>query len=70
MRSLPCSPKGAVPLARSIASSEEPGADKLDITRPDVALYGCGGTPKLPFARVASFKLRVAPDHPCLAGDS
>ena len=42
----------------------------LDMVRPGGALYGYGGTPKPPFAHVASFKSRVASVHAYPAGDT
>ena len=41
----------------------------LDMVRPGGALYGYGGTPKPPFAHVASFKTRVASVQAYRAGD-
>ena len=42
----------------------------LDMVRPGGALYGYGGTPKPPFAHVASFKSRVASVQAFPAGDT
>lgn len=42
----------------------------LDMVRPGGALYGYGGTPKPPFAHVASFKSRVASVQAYPAGDT
>lgn len=42
----------------------------LDMVRPGGALYGYGGTPKPPFAHVASFKSRVAEVQAYPAGDT
>lgn len=42
----------------------------LDMVRPGGALYGYGGTPKPPFAHVASFKSRVASVNAYPAGNT
>lgn len=42
----------------------------LDMVRPSGTLYGYGGTPKPPFAHVASFKSRVASVQAYPAGDT
>jgi alanine racemase len=55
--------------ANSYAVQHIPEAH-LDMVRPGGALYGYGGTPKPPFAHVASFKSRVASVQAYPAGDT
>ena len=55
--------------ANSFAVQHIPEA-QLDMVRPGGALYGYGGTPKPPFAHVASFKTRVAAVNAYPAGDT
>lgn len=55
--------------ANSFAVQHIPEA-QLDMVRPGGALYGYGGTPKPPFAHVASFKARVAAVNAYPAGDT
>lgn len=55
--------------ANSYAVQHIPEAH-LDMVRPGGALYGYGGTPKPPFAHVASFKSRVAEVQAYPAGDT
>lgn len=55
--------------ANSYAVQHIPEAH-LDMVRPGGALYGYGGTPKPPFAHVASFKSRVAAVQAYPAGDT
>lgn len=55
--------------ANSYAVQHIPEAH-LDMVRPGGALYGYGGTPKPPFAHVASFKSRVVSVQAYPAGDT
>ncbi len=55
--------------ANSYAVQHIPEAH-LDMVRPGGALYGYGGTPKPPFAHVASFKSRVTAVQAYPAGDT
>ncbi len=59
----------ALHTANSFAVQHVPEAH-LDMVRPGGALYGYGGTPKPPFAHVASFKTRVAAVNAYPAGDT
>ena len=54
--------------ANSFAVQHAPDTH-LDMVRPGGALYGYGGTPKPPFAHVASFKTTVASVQAYRAGD-
>ena len=54
--------------ANSFALQNAP-TTHLDMVRPGGALYGYGGTPKPPFAHVASFKTTVASVQAYRAGD-